>query len=473
MKQTFKQFIAVLLILLAASSLALALYHWDNKYTKPGAQPIAGILFVNETDWQETPLRFLWNGWLFCPDRLLTPAEANTLDTTSLVSLIIGEHNNFSFANETHSPQGCGTYLLTLELPETPHTYAIELPEIFSAYCFYVNEELLVQMGNPYEDAYEALIQNRMVTFTASGTTQLLLAVRDEDYIYSGLVYPPAFGEPEAVDTLQNMRLFICAITITATLLFAILSLWVSLSTERKRQNTELFFLLCVCIVVFISYFVIHNFLPMNILPWYLLELVSGYIATLLIVLLHNRLCELSPLIQKISGGILGAFCIMIFIYGCLTNHLTQSIADFFTTLIPLFKVGTALYLLATAFWSLYRHKTQINLLFYADVFYAAMLIWDRLLPAYEPVLGGWFQEWGSLALVAALGIILWQDVAMGYRLSLTFHEEHRQMERQIRIQQEHYNQISRQVEESRRMRHDFRQHLRTIAGMADNGTAV
>ena len=45
-------------------------------------------------------------------------------------------------------------------------------------------------------------------------------------------------------------------------------------------------------------------------------------------------------------------------------------------------------------------------------------------------------------------------------------------MERQIEIQQEHYRQIFEKVEESRRMRHDFRQHLRTIMGMAGDGAA-
>ena len=264
MRQTLKRFMGVLLILIAASSLSLALYHWDNKYTHPGNQSIAGVLFVEESDWQNTPLRFLWNGWLFYPDRLLTPADMQDLDTSQLFSLIIGEHNSFTFTSHTHDPQGCGTYLLTLQLPETPHTYAIELPEIFSAYRFYVNDALLLQQGNPDAADYEPVLQNHMLTFTASGTTRLMLAVRNEDYIYSGLVYPPAFGEQDAVYHLQNMRLFICAITITATLLFALLALWVALTTHRRHYNTELFFLLCLCIAIFISYSVTHSFLPQS-----------------------------------------------------------------------------------------------------------------------------------------------------------------------------------------------------------------
>ena len=472
MKRMVKQLLTVLLVLTLASSLAFFLYHYDNKYTAKGAQPIVGVLFVEEEDWQSNPLRFLWNGWQFYPDKLLTPEDMDGLDTAGLVSLAIGEHNNFSFAGGSQSPHGCGSYLLTLRLPDVPHTYAIELPEVFSAYRFYVNDQLLLEMGDPDAEEYRPQLQNRIVTFTASGSTRLLLAVRSESYLYSGLVYPPAFGEPQAVVGLQNLRLFICAAAMTITLLFAVLSLWVSVKTSRKRQNTELFCLLCLSIAVSISYSAVHTLLPMSVQPWYPIELVCWYLTTLFIVMLHNRLCDVPPKARQISGVLVAAFCFGIFCYGIMSSRLTLSVIAVFDTLIPIFKFCTAAYLLATSVFALYRQERQSGIIFYADIFYAAMLLRDRLLPAYEPVLGGWFQEWGSLGLVLSLGVILWQDVSVGYRLSLTFQEERRQMERQIEMQQEHYRQIFEKVEESRRMRHDFRQHLHAIMGMAGDGAA-
>lgn len=98
--------------------------------------------------------------------------------------------------------------------------------------------------------------------------------------------------------------------------------------------------------------------------------------------------------------------------------------------------------------------------------------MWDCLLPAYEPILGKWFYEWGCLLLVCVLGAVFWQDIAQGYRRSLTFTEEQRQMARQLAMQKAHFAQISEKIEESRRQRHDFRQHLRTIAGMAGDSEA-
>ncbi|MEG0692564.1 MAG: GHKL domain-containing protein, partial [Oscillospiraceae bacterium] len=84
-----------------------------------------------------------------------------------------------------------------------------------------------------------------------------------------------------------------------------------------------------------------------------------------------------------------------------------------------------------------------------------------------------WFQEWGCLSLVGAAGVVLWNDMARGYRYSLTFAEEQRQMQRQLDMQKEHYRQISNQIKESRRMRHDFRQHLRVILSMSERNEKV
>ena len=53
--------------------------------------------------------------------------------------------------------------------------------------------------------------------------------------------------------------------------------------------------------------------------------------------------------------------------------------------------------------------------LFYASVFYAIALIWDRILPRFEPILFGWFSEWGSLALILAIGITLWRKIISAY----------------------------------------------------------
>ncbi len=101
---------------------------------------------------------------------------------------------------------------------------------------------------------------------------------------------------------------------------------------------------------------------------------------------------------------------------------------------------------------------------------YACAFVWDRLLPNYEPILGGWFQEWGSVSLIAATGAVLGYDVAMGCRHSLVYAEEQRQMKRQLAMQVEHLRQMNQKVDESAKLGHDFRHHLRTLMTLSEEG---
>ena len=57
------------------SVLCLSLYTWDNKYTRPGTQPLDDLLTLTEEELEQTDLHFLIHGWAFYPDVLLTPEE--------------------------------------------------------------------------------------------------------------------------------------------------------------------------------------------------------------------------------------------------------------------------------------------------------------------------------------------------------------------------------------------------------------
>jgi hypothetical protein len=46
---------------LLSAALCLALFTWDNKYTRPGAQPINGLLILTERIWQRRPCA-IWSG---------------------------------------------------------------------------------------------------------------------------------------------------------------------------------------------------------------------------------------------------------------------------------------------------------------------------------------------------------------------------------------------------------------------------
>lgn len=460
--------LALLLMVALSSALFLALYHFDNKYTKAAPQAINGALYVSEADWTDTPIRYLRDGWRFYADRLLTP-ETLKQQGDNYQYLSIGEQSNFAMGDSRRSPHGSASYVLTLYLPEEEHTYALELPEIYSAYRFYIDDKLKLQMGKPDPDDYQDQTQCRVITFEASGKVTLLLAVSDHSFLYSGLVYPPSFGEPLNTYTIRGLRFGICLILVTVTLMLAIFSLYLAIRT-RRGNNIWLFFLLCLSTAVFTSYCVVHGILPLPIQPWYTVELVSGYLVTLLVIILHNRICDTKRTMQVISGATSGVVCVLVLLYGVFAAHLTLPVMLAFSNLVFGFKLLTAVYLLFTAAMAVRRTIEKATILLYADIIYACAFVWDRLLPNYEPILSGWFQEWGSLSLVIATGVVLGYDITMGYRHSLVYAEEQRQMKRQLTMQVEHLRQMNQKVEESAKLRHDFRHHLRTLMTLAGEG---
>ena len=167
---------------------------------------------------------------------------------------------------------------------------------------------------------------------------------------------------------------------------------------------------------------------------------------------------------MEIAGWL---FCLTALCYGLLSPYLTIPVMKVFSLLIFCFKIGSAVYLLGAALRAVRQQVPQAAPLFFAAAFYATLLLWDRLLPAFEPVVTGWFGEWGSFAMTLTIGYVLWRDIVSAYRFNLAFAAEYRQMERQLAMQVEYADQLAQRSDENRRLIHDFRQHLRTITELA------
>lgn len=462
-----RQTITIIITIILSSALFLALYRFDNKYTHKSNQAINGVLYVYEEDWTSTPIRYLRDGWKYYADRLLTP-ETLKLQGDTYQYLSIGEESNFAMDDSRHSTHGSASYAMTIYLPDGEHNYTIELPEIYSSYRFYVDDKLKLQMGNPDIEAYQDWMGCRATSFEASGKVTLLLVVTDQTWIYSGLVYAPAFGEPLNVNSSRVIRMFLSLIVGTVSVMLVFLSFFLAIRTRNRIKNIWIFFLLFIATTVFTSRSVVHGIIPMPIQPWYSIELVSGYLVTLLVIILQNRICNTKHSIRFISVSIAGAVCLITLFYGLHAANLNQFVMISYSKLVFGFKVLIAAYLLFTAVMAVRRNIGKATLLLYADIFYACTFLWDGILPDYEPIIGGWFQQWGSLSLVIGMGILLWYDVFMGYLHSFAYAQEQRQMKRQLNMQVEHLRQMNQKIDESNKLRHDFRHHLRTLLTLSE-----
>lgn len=443
------------LSILLASALCLCLYRFDNKYTRTDTQPISGILFY-EKDMQ---MCYLTRQWTLYPDVLLTPETADDYS---------GYRCYTDIGGESLSGKGSATYCLTLLLPESGQEYALELPEVFSSCKLYLNDKLLLQLGDPLPEGYQEGLRSRVVTFTASGKTELLLAVSDHSGVNRGLTYPPAFGCADAVLAAREARLLLHGGMTLLALLGALMAVSFGLIGDRVRGL--LTGLLCLFLAVVTGYPLYHGLITLPIQPWYTLEPACYYGLLLSALLLQGAVYEIEWKYRLLlaAPGAVGLLTTLVrFGAGAI---MPEDMAQLFSVLSLVLKYYTAACLLGSSVWALWREKCHSALLLCGSAAFAACLVWDRLLPLYEPIRGGWFGEIGGVLLVLALSASTWLDAADAYRFRLTYATNFHQMEQRLAQQKEHYSQLSRQIQLTKEASHDLRHHMRTMRGLAEQG---
>ncbi len=450
--------------LLLCVALFGALYRWDNKYTHPAPQAQNGVLSLTAQNLEEYPVRYLTGGWKLYPGSLLTPQQLITAEPDSRIAFI-GEYGGMQATDGSASPHGSVTYRLTIHLPPKSAEYALELPEIYSSYQLYANGALIVSMGNPDPSAYQPLIQNRIITMHASGSLDLVLAVTDNSSIYSGMVYPPAFGTLSAVLQTRDLRLLIHTLIVSNALIGMLLTLYLG---KRSKSRTGLLpCLLYLCLIGITCYPLLHTFFPTAYFPFYPIEISCFSLMLLLVVAFQNKLynkngkAAVYALLPCIAGVVISI------IYSSFAFTLTAYAMSFFSTVIDIVKYYTAIYLIATSIHAILRKKPRSTLIFCAGFAFACALLFDRFLPLYEPISGGWFSEIGALILVTAFECVLWLDLIDAYRFRLVYEIKQQQMEQLLTMQKEHYQQLSDQVQQARIASHDLRHHMRTLYELA------
>ena len=432
-------------------------YFLDNKYTAPGLQAKDGLLDLSGEALLSKPVTFLIYGWEIYRGRLLTPEELPHASPDEIV--FIGQYGGFEGAVKAN-PHGCATYRLTLNLPPEPAAYTLELPEIYSAYRLYVDGALVEQFGNPVEPPALALYRpqtgNATVSFIAREQVQIILAVSDYSHLYSGLVYPPAFGLTAAVATQLQTRLTIRA-AVGAIALALGLFFWAVGFFMRKNRKLLLFGAVCLCFVGYTCYPLVKT-ITRGGLAWYGLENLCFCVMLLLVMLLLSDAGGGKNWSAKLCLGF------GLFVCGCSVLQAALPTGNLFllstySLLIGLYKWVVALYLTLTVARTAGKDPSGGTILAGILVFDCG-LVMDRLLPLFEPIRFGWFLEIGGFALVLTLGIVVGQEVLRQYRDKLALESKITGIENIIAMQRGYYPLLIERIEEARRARHDLRHHL-------------
>lgn len=446
---------------MASVLVCLMLYFYDNKYTWNARQPVWETLSDTKKDMGQ-PGRFLIEGWEFYPDQLLEPAdfardgmpgEGRAVSVGKL-----GRMDRYSDSRWTR-----GTFRLVFKLPETALPWAVSLPAVPSASRLYLNGRLAVQNGDPSIPCLAG--GNRLFPVEGGGEKELILQVADLSSIHISMFSPPMAGAHREILHIRDVRILLNTVILVLAAVSGLLSFHMALILKWWRGF--LFCLLCVCFLGYEALPFMSDYGTIGLQPWYALRIFSFYALLWLAVILENDL-------YRIRGGrisfVMGGLCVLALIYGCYVRFLPPFFSDVFRYMTDWYKFAVALYLILIANAALVEHMERSQTLLAMGTAFITLLFMEQALPYYEPVRGGTFTVIGCVVLMIGLLSILWKDMVDAYRMKETFMAETGRINRQLAMQKEHYKQLNARIEETRRLRHDMRHHVRMLGVLAGNG---
>lgn len=438
------------------------LYGHDNKYTHPGSQAISGLLVLDAPTLEREQVFYLTQGWQFYPGVLLSPGDFSNgkAPQTYMQTITIGKEGRFGLKGSAGSS---ASYHMVIALPEKEQSYTLVLPEIYSAYRLYINGGQALSVGVPENVGFTEQVARRSVTFCASGQAELLLAVSNRSHFYDGMTYPPLFGLPEAVAQQESLRLLLGSLPLAFALACALLSLYLIAAFHGRRERRLIVFLLAsLCMAVTFLYPVLFQYAAVAPKPWYSIELFGIYGSYLFAAMVQNDLASPHPLCRKLSAWFLAAFTGTAVLYALLPGYPVWLVRLFGTGATGT-KLFTAAYLLYCSMRICLLGRPNSRLLLFCTTAFGISVLWDRLCPNWEPILGGWPLAYGCLLLLLGIGFVLWRDLSEGYRFKLAFDQEKRFLTRQVAIQKAHYLALTSKIENTIRMRHDGRHHMQAL----------
>jgi len=226
------------------------------------------------------------------------------------------------------------------------------------------------------------------------------------------------------------------------------------------------FALLCICVMGCSSYPLLHAFVPVKVQPAYGLEALFYYLMFACVVVVQQKILCDEGNFSKILAIVLAVAGVLIFVTELLCSGIQSAGGLYLVSgITEVMKWFSAFYLMFRSVKDIQQKYSSVLLV--GITAYASSLAADRIWKAYEPIVGGWFTEFGAAVLVFCVGLTLWIELANAYRFQLTYGEYSRQMEQKLLMQKQHYEELTQKMDEISKMRHDMRHHLRAVMAYA------
>lgn len=464
-RDSLKRLLQAIGVCLMTVSVCVLLYSYDNKYTTHSPRGTYGTVTLTEAD--AGRLSFLISSWAVYGNVLLTPEDLEQNAPIPDEYIFIGQYGGLEHL--TGSPHGSVTYRLVIGIPKERRSYMLALPEIYSSCRVYINGVKMLALGETDPRSFSFETGSAAITFEAAGEIDLLIAVSDYKHFYSGMVYPPALGAPDAVMRMLNIHTYLRLAVCSAALIIGVIALLIGIM-NKSRGVALLFGLLCLFFIGAFCYPVVMT-LTRGSLLFYAIENVSFYAMLLVIMILQGAMMHKESRIVRLHPFMIGfgAFvCLITLIMPFVTPIANLSYKMVYSTLITICKWATAGYITLAAGAAVWRRPSDDAPLFFGMLAFVSTLVMDRILPLYEPIVSGWFYEIGSFVLILSVGLMTAREVVKQYR-------ENAVIEERVKIilssGRDYYEKISAMQDTLRILRHDVKHHIHAAREMLRSGS--
>ena len=204
-----------------------------------------GILDLRDWDFEKNGPVNLDGEWDFYPNRLLLPGEFQGKENNRKGAGYIkvpGNWKTFPTDKGQFGTIGHGTYRLKI-ITGVKQRYQVYLKRIFSAYNFYVNQELVLKNGIVSADERsKLLLQKRIIEVPESNNFDLVLQVSNYDHsTRAGILDKISFGLKEQILREQKNMIIMELFNLSALIILGFYFMTVYILIPREKASLYLF----------------------------------------------------------------------------------------------------------------------------------------------------------------------------------------------------------------------------------------
>ena len=235
-------------------------------------------------------------------------------------------------------------------------------------------------------------------------------------------------------DLLTSRLLRTCIVTVAA-LTIGILYLTIGVKTGEEQQRMTLFALSCLAFSLYAVHPLFHQF---GAGIWsYRLEDVSFYLFLLMLTALHCSLCGIDGRPRRIVLGVGSGVALLALVVPALLAGRGLSAMMAYSRFLDCYKLLLFGWLIVTALFNRQKGGDTDGPLLAGLCAIAVSMMFQTVVPVFEPVRTGWMTENTGFLLILLLAGVLWFGTVKAFADRAALTENTRLMKKQFSLQEE------------------------------------